>query len=338
MLTFGAVRSAFDFDSPGKRSGAIELEHSDNRHAFSAVCVPVGVICGAPGPTVLLAAGNHGDEYEGQVILHRLMQMLEPENLTGRLILLPALNTPAVLDRARVSPLDQGNMNRSFPGSADAGPTQAIAGFVDAHLIPRADVILDFHSGGSATQYVDCGFLCIGPDAALNRANLELAKVFGAPFAMICPIDGAGGDFDTAAHQQQTRFLACELGGLGRFSKHSFEIGLQATLRVLAYLGLIEGEKGAPATRFIDIGDRSVHATARHHGLAQIHVRLGDAVTKGTHLATIYDLHNFGSVLNELYSDRSGIIAVCRRNPLVTPGDHLCLIAPEIPTGKVLDL
>ncbi len=108
-------------------------------------------------------------------------------------------------------------MNRSFPGSADAGPTGAVAGFVYRHLVSRADVILDFHSGGSATQYVDCGLLCVGRDAALNRANLERAQVFGAPFTMVCPIDGTGGDFDTAVHRQGTRFLACELGGLGRF-------------------------------------------------------------------------------------------------------------------------
>ena len=336
MLIFGSARSSVDFDSPGKRTGMITLEHSDNQFAFSSVCVPVGVICGGPGPTVLLTAGSHGDEYEGQVILHHLMQMFEPENLSGRLILLPALNGPAVRDRSRVSPLDQGNMNRSFPGSAGAGPTGTIAGFVDAHLIPRADVVLDFHSGGTATQYVDCGFLCLGADAALNQANLEMAKVFGAPFTMVCPIDGTGGDFDTAAYHQQTRFLACELGGLGRFSKRSFEIGLQATLRVLAYLGLIADQTDAQPTRFIDIGDRSVHVTARHHGLAQFHVRLGEVVAAGAHLATVYDLHNFGIIQDEFYSDRDGIVAIKRRNPVVDPGDHLCLVAPEMPAGDVL--
>lgn len=336
MLTFGSAKSSFDFDSPGKRSGQIALEHSDNQLAFSSVSVPIGVICGAPGPTVLLTAGSHGDEYEGQVILHRLMQMLAPDDLTGRLILLPALNTPAVLDRSRVSPLDNGNMNRSFPGAIGAGPTGTIAGFVNAHLIPRADVVLDFHSGGTATQYVDCGFLCIGPNAALNRANLELAQVFGAPFTMVCPIDGTGGDFDTAAYHQETRFLACELGGLGRFSNGSFEIGYQATLRVLAHLGLIAGEEQAPPTRFLDIGDRSAHVTARHHGLTEVHVRLGEVVTEGTPLATLYDLHNFGTIQDEFHSDRDGIVVVCRRNPVVAPGDHLCLIAPEIPAGDVL--
>ena len=134
----------------------------------------------------------------------------------------------------------------------------------------------------------------------------------------------------------QTRFLACELGGLGRFSNRSFEIGIQATLRVLAHLGLIAETKQAPSTRFLDIGDGSAHVTARHHGLARIHVRLGDAISRGTHMATLYDLHNFGTVLSEIHSDRDGIVAVCRRNPVVMPGDHLCMIAPEVPTAEVL--
>lgn len=49
---------------------------------------------------------------------------------------MPALNMAAVLAESRVSPLDGGNMNRAFPGGADAGPTRGVAGFVTAHLLP----------------------------------------------------------------------------------------------------------------------------------------------------------------------------------------------------------
>ena len=330
MLTHGPVSTSMDFESPGKRSGFLDLTHSSNELAFSAIRVPVGVIKGGEGPTVLLSAGNHGDEYEGQVILHRLMQTLSPEDVQGCIIFLPALNTPAVQGRARVSPLDGGNMNRSFPGDPASGPTGAIAGFVNAHLISRADVVLDYHSGGTATEYVDCGFLCVGPDAELNAANLQLARVFGAPFTMVCPIDGTGGDFDTSAYRQRTRFLSCELGGMGRFSPASFQVGWDATHRVLAHVGVINGNTDGPETRFIDITARSCFATAAHHGLAQIHVSPGDEVVPGYLLVTLHDLHNFGEVRAEFHADRSGVIAICRRNPVVAPGDHLCLLSEEL--------
>lgn len=331
MLQHGPVQSNFDFDGIGKRAGFLDLAHSDNAHAFSAIRVPVGVIRGGAGPTLLLAAGNHGDEYEGQVILHKLMQELSPDTINGRVIILPALNTPAVLTRTRVSPLDHGNMNRSFPGDPGQGPTGAIAAFVTAHLIPQADVIVDFHSGGTATQYVDCGFTCRGPNTELNSANLKLADVFAAPFTMLCDIDGTGGDFDTTAHKMNTSFLSCELGGLGCFSQASFQIGWQGVHRVMGHLGIIKEGNPTPQTRFIDINGGSAHITSAAHGLTEFHVSLGNVVRKGDPIAALYDIHNFGQSPAKFSAPQDGVIAVVRRNPLVEPGDHLCLIAPEIP-------
>lgn len=332
MLSYGTVSCALDLESPGKRAGFILLPHSDDALAFSVVRVPVGVIVGGEGPTVLLTAGSHGDEYEGQVILHRLMQTVEPADVTGRIILLPALNYPAVVARARVSPLDGGNMNRVFPGHPGRGPTWAVAAFVDAELIPRAEAILDFHSGGTSADYVDCGFLCLGPDVALNRANLALADQFGAPFTMVSEIDGTGGDFDTAAHRQGTPFLSCELGGMGGFSQDSFLAGWQGALRILSHLGVMESaQTPAPqATCFIDVDSTIGFVTAAYHGLAQLHVGLGQKVSRGEALATLFDPHNFGEIREELVAPQDGYVAICRRNPMVQPGDHLCLVGSEI--------
>src|SRR3546814_2542502 len=38
------------------------------------VPIPIAVIKNGTGPSVLLIAGNHGDEYEGQVLLTRLIR------------------------------------------------------------------------------------------------------------------------------------------------------------------------------------------------------------------------------------------------------------------------
>ncbi|MBZ0124355.1 MAG: succinylglutamate desuccinylase/aspartoacylase family protein [Roseovarius sp.] len=336
MLGLGSACTDFDFDAPGKRRGFIDVSFSDNENAFSSIRVPVGIVAGGSGPTVLLTAGNHGDEYEGQAILHQLMHQLNPQDVTGRMIMLPALNTPAVQARTRVSPLDGGNMNRSFPGDPRGGPTAGIAAFVSTHLIPMADVVLDFHSGGTATEYVDCAFLGVGPDAELNAANLELAETFGALFTMLSSIDGTGGDFDTAAHCRRTRFLACELGGLGRFSPNSFATGWQGTRRVLDALGVLQGKSPAPATRFIDVSSKGGFATAAHHGLAKLHVSLTQDVGKGDLLATVFDTHNFGQILAEIPSEEDGVVAIVRRNPMVRPGDHICKVMREIPRDKVL--
>ena len=89
---------------PGKRAGDIMLRWSDNARPLGVYPIPVACVVGKPGPTALLVAGVHGDEFEGPVALHRLFEETEPDQITGRLIILPAFNCPAILNSQRVSP------------------------------------------------------------------------------------------------------------------------------------------------------------------------------------------------------------------------------------------
>ena len=63
-----------------------------------------------------MQAGNHGDEWEGQIGLGNLIRALEPKDIKGRLVILPSANFPAAMAGQRTSPIDDGNLNRSFPG------------------------------------------------------------------------------------------------------------------------------------------------------------------------------------------------------------------------------
>ena len=78
MLTTDKIDCSLDFERNGKHFGNLELSFSDNQNAFAKIPVPVVSINNGQGPTLLLSAGNHGDEYEGQVILRRLIHDLSP--------------------------------------------------------------------------------------------------------------------------------------------------------------------------------------------------------------------------------------------------------------------
>ena len=97
-------------------------------------------------------AGNHGDEYEGQIIVSQLMREIGLEMVSGQLILLPMANFPAADAGLRVSPLDEGNLNRSF-GDPTGTPTQMIAHYIEHALLSRAEYLVDLHSGGSSLLY-----------------------------------------------------------------------------------------------------------------------------------------------------------------------------------------
>ena len=159
-----------DLDAPGAQHGFLRLPYSRDDSAWGSVMIPIAVIRGVPGPTALLTGGNHGDEYEGPVALFDLARTLDPADLTGAVIIMPALNTPAFRAATRTSPIDRGNLNRSFPGSPTGTVTQKIADYVTRGLLPRADVVLDFHSGGKTLEFLPLAACHILPDKAQEPA------------------------------------------------------------------------------------------------------------------------------------------------------------------------
>ena len=142
-----------DYDKAGKQIGHLYLPYSVTRSAYGNIALPVAIIANGKGPTVFLQAGTHGDEYEGQIALCKLVRELDAATVNGRIIVMTATNLPAALAGARVSPLDGGNLNRAYPGDPEAGPTKAIAHYVDSVIFPMTDYHLDLHSGGSSLDY-----------------------------------------------------------------------------------------------------------------------------------------------------------------------------------------
>src|SRR5581483_9160476 len=143
-----------DLAAEGKHTGFLRLPHSVHRSAYGFLAMPIVSIRRGTGPRVLLSAGNHGDEYEGQVALTKLAQQLRPDAVSGQVIIVPMLNFPAAAAGMRTSPIDEGNLNRVFPGDPDGRPTWMIAHFTESVLMPEVDYAIDLHSGGSSLTYV----------------------------------------------------------------------------------------------------------------------------------------------------------------------------------------
>src|ERR1700676_537015 len=135
MMERSQIHATVDFDKPGQQHGHLCVPYSYNLGGWANLLLPITVLCNGKGRTALVMAGNHGDEYPGQVAILKLMRELEPEHVRGRLILIPALNMPAARAATRLSPLDGKNLNRSFPGKADGSVTEMIAHYLTTILM-----------------------------------------------------------------------------------------------------------------------------------------------------------------------------------------------------------
>ena len=187
------INTSLNFDAPGKQQGFLQVPYSHNLGGWANVMIPCTVIARGKGPTVLILAGNHGDEYQGQIAIMKLARELSPEQISGRLILIPSLNFPAARAATRLSPVDGMNMNRAFPGTPEGAVTSQIAHYLTTVLFPLSDVVIDIHSGGRSMEFVPCSTMHLVADRAQRRRMLDAMLAWNSDFAFLyADIAGTG--------------------------------------------------------------------------------------------------------------------------------------------------
>ncbi|MGW7054670.1 ethanolamine utilization protein EutE [Streptomyces sp. NPDC054887] len=167
------------------------------------------------GPRVVVTAGMHGGEFTGIEAAAGLSASLDPQQVSGQVIVCPVANPPAVYEgRLGVSPLDGVNINRVFPGAATGGPTERLAARLFTDLIAGADAYVDLHSGGIDETLRDfVGFRLTG-DPALDRRTRRLAHALGFRDVILGP-NADGGNSHAAAARHGIPALLVETGQRG---------------------------------------------------------------------------------------------------------------------------
>jgi N-alpha-acetyl-L-2,4-diaminobutyrate deacetylase len=323
------VTTTIDFDADGKQFGTLSVPYSSNESAWGAVRIPIVVINGGSGPTLLCTGGNHGDEYEGPIALGKLARSLEAADIAGRLILLPALNLPAVLAGTRVSPLDRINLNRTFPGRWDGTVTEMIADYVSRRILPLCDAVVDLHSGGNTLHFLPFCGMHVLEDPAQMAGTRAAMLAFGAPFSVIIDEFDRLGMLDTAVEQMGKVFLFTELGGGGTATAATIAIAERGVRNVLHHLGMLDGGPEPAPTRLMHSPDPSYFVVSEDRGIFEIMVDPGAEVSAGQPIARIHDVESPARTPATYRAQRSGLL-VGRRWPGPTrPGDCLAVIATE---------
>ena len=316
-----------DFDRDGVQHGFLRLPYSHDYSAWGSVMIPICVIKNGEGPVALLTGGNHGDEYEGPLALFDLARTLDPKQVSGAVIIVPAMNYPAFRAGTRTSPIDRGNMNRSFPGRPDGTVTEKIADYFQRELLPRADIVLDFHSGGKTLDFLP---FCAGhilPDKDKEQKTFEAVEAFSAPFSMRMLEIDAVGMYDTAAEEMGKIFVTTELGGGGTSRAETVRIARQGTMNVLRHIGIVAGAVEAQATQWLDMPSGDCFSFAEDEGMIETMADLGEAVAEGQIVARIHAVGRTGGAPHEIRAKLSGILTARHFSGLVKPGDCAAVVA-----------
>lgn len=315
------IFSTVDFTQDGIQHGHLRLPHSSNESAWGAIQIPISVIRNGSGPCALLTGGNHGDEYEGPIALAALAHELSAVQVSGTILILPYMNYPAVRAGTRVSPIDGVNMNRAFPGLPDGTASQKIADYFERILLPMADLVLDFHSGGKTLDFLPFAAHHVLDDKAQEARCRAARDAFNAPFSVEMREIDALGMYDHAAEAQGKTFVTTELGGGGTARPATIEIARRGLRNVLIHAGILAGEPELrPSVQMTQPDDACFHF-AMEHGMIAFNVELGESVARGQELAQVWDISRNGAAPKMILARRDGIL-IARHHPgLVQLGD-----------------
>ena len=330
MLRPSPVTPTVDLNADGVQHGHLKLPYSHDESAWGALMIPIAVIAHGVGPTVLFTGGNHGDEYEGPIALHKLARSLDPDMVSGRVIVLPGLNHPAQMAGRRTSPIDGGNMNRVFPGRPDGTVTEKIADYVTRHLLPLADLVADIHSGGRTLEFVPFAACHLLADKAQEARCIAAMEAFGAPYGMTMLELDAVGMIDTVAEDLGKVFVTTELAGGGTTRPETVAIAERGLRNLLIHQGVIDGVPERCRSVRLDMPDGDCFVASEHEGLVEPCVGLGESVAKGDVIARVYDMRRTAGAAAEYRAKRDGLLAGRHFPGRVGMGDCLGVIAEAI--------
>ncbi len=336
-----------DFQSPGRRDYWVTLEHDS---IWGEWHLPLTVFVGpeAEGGRGLVAFGStHGNEYEGPVAIKNLLREIEIDDVLGRIILMPVLNVSAFRSGARESVDDDNvNLNRGFVDGAGTSPgisgiTHRIAQFVREYIWPHAHVVLDIHSGGLVARYAPVILAHPVADPEQARLTIETARWFGTPFISLFQ-DLTPGLMLSESERLGKITLGSEIGWGAFVSAQGVAYARNGILGAARLHGELSGESepvghhAAGTQKLVEAVDRSCYVPAPWPGHYEPVLELGAPVEVGQTVALLHDFYRIDEEPWQVKAAVAGYVLGQSTKAFVQAGEHILVVAQEIPPDRGL--
>jgi predicted deacylase len=332
-----------DFERPGKHHYQLAFP-LDSSWGYSLV--PITVIngtrqdSGTLPPGVAIFGGTHGNEWEGQIAVKRLCADLIPEEIRGRVILIPQLSESACRANQRTSPLDGINMNRAFPGNSRGSISSRIAHFASSVVFPQIGITIDLHSGGNEAAFPLCTSLHPIPDRAQYEETLAAARLFDTPFIFAYSRQMASGLLTDYAEDEGKIAIGGEFGYGAGVNAQGVKHAYHGTVNVLRHYGILEGEiakidvQRTSPQRLVSAPELSDYIPCPCDAIWELVVRPGADVQENDVIGYLHDFTDHTSAAVTMKAHRAGVLIATYYSARVTKGLTLFVIGEDVgPTG-----
>ena len=157
------------------------LETGITHSRFSAH-IPLHIVEGASdGPVLVVQAGLSGLEIEPALILPQVVKEIDPNEISGTLILVPLMNTSGFEFEQINSIWDDKNLNELGRGSQTGTISEQMIHKYYNEVISKADALLDIHTGSQWSYHRYAGVYNTG-EVAKSR---KMAVAVGLPQVLL---------------------------------------------------------------------------------------------------------------------------------------------------------
>ncbi len=313
-----------------KAFGTIEVPAGHD----AAASIPVAVFRGAkPGPVLALVSGAHGTEYASIIALEKLIQMLDPTQISGTVIILPLVNISSFEQKVpHVNPVDGKSMNRFYPGNPEGSQTERVSWQITKQVVERCDYLIDYHGGDLDENLRPYAYWPKSGDTKHDAITRDMVLAFGLDHIIVAsdrPKDpNASRYLDTTANTRGKPAIAVEAGYSGTVRPEDVRLLVNGTLSVMRYLKMLSG-----AARLVEhpawIGKIDTVEGAQA-GIFYPLVERGTYVAQGAKIGYVTDF--VGRTVQEATAPAAGVVLYICGVPSMKKGDTVANIG-EITTN-----
>jgi predicted deacylase len=291
----------------------------------AATDIPVVVINGAkPGPVLALISGAHGTEYASIIAVERLITLLDPDEISGTVILLPLVNIPSFEQKVpHVNPVDNKSMNRFYPGKADGTQTERASFLITKQIVDRCDYLIDYHGGDLDESLRPYAYWAPTGKEAQDRVSKQMVLAFGLDHIIIWrdrPTDlGATRYLDNTSTARGKPSIVVEAGYAGTVDGDDVALLVNGTLSTMRALKMFPGDP-RPVENPVWF-EKTVDVISEGPGIWYPLVKRGTYIQEGMEVGYVTDY--FGKRIIDVRAPVSGVILHVNAVPSLKKGDNL---------------
>ena len=294
------------------------------------ITVAVHVLAGAkPGPTLALLSTLHGGEWQSIEIIQRVVERLNPEEMSGNLLGVPVGNPVALGHMTRNTPdeSDNADLNRVFPGTF-TWIAEQLASVIAKEVLSPSDGMIDFHMGLWGASLTAVLYGTDYPDPAVAESSRAMARAFGWPClhkgSVMSVFPGPRSSFGYFGGVLGRPCIGAEIGGAGfdrDLEEGWLEANVKGTFNVMKHMGILSGEPEVPEKYLVFRKRWRVNPRVGGYLFPKIGPeRLLTEIEEGELLGTVVSPYTFEE-LERLESPGRGMLFYTARTHPVRPGD-----------------